>query len=497
MGCAGESRCHIEQAVPPACVTEMSAGTGRTPNARWLVSAALAAVLVISGWVFGAWVPLLLAIVLAAATVGIFIPTEYAVVPLLLTAILEDPFSKLGLHLFTITIDPEDLGLVFILTYLVVLTASRRFHLRLPRGHGAVLLLVAVLAIPVMTGLAHGYYWQTSLSAGKVAFYYLFFYACWLLIPSRAAANRILIVILGLALAAAAYLLLARVRGYEWESGMSQVFTTQGTVSRGYGLSSATPWYPTGCLIAVAYAWLSRATVRRRVLALLAAAALLVATFSTLIRGDAVAVSVGLLVVLVASFGPGRLAAAARSRAALTLLAVLVVLVCLAPLLVHNSFVSVFVQRMESITQPQASALKAANTREFRLRAASQGLNYALGHPLGYGYGSMAAVPDLEEAQIQTWGNHNFVAWLGFYGGVVGLAGVSIAWLLILRQVFRRLVSEEEERWGITAALAVLVCLTVESLDANGLFVARFVTALAVVVLSLAFAYGRRPEQGQ
>ncbi len=98
---------------------------------------------------------------------------------------------------------------------------------------------------------------------------------------------------------------------------------------------------------------------------------------------------------------------------------------------------------------------------------------------------------------MQRWGWHNFVAWLGFNGGIVGLTGVCIAWLLILRQVFRRLRAEEEQKWGITAVSAVLVCLTVQSLDANGLFVGRYVTGLAVVVLSLAFVYGDGLQQQQ
>jgi O-Antigen ligase len=479
----------------PSHVTEHQGITHATPDSRWLAAAVFAAILIATAGLFGAWAPLVLACVSLAVVLALMVPTDFAVIPLLLTAILEAPISRLGLHLFSITIDPEDLGLVFAITYLIVLTASRRFQLRVPRGSSSVLLLIVMLAMPIVTGVAHGHYWQTSFAGGKVAFYYPCVYGCWLLIPSRRAANRILIVILGLALAAAAYLLIARVRGYQWESGMSGVPTTQGAVSRGYGMWSATPWYPIGCLIALAYAWLSHATVRRRVLALVAAAALLVATLSTLIRGDVVAISAGLLVLVLASLGPGRLAAAARSRIALTLCVVLMVLVCLAPILVHNSFVGLIIERTQSIVQPQASALKAANNREFRLNALSQGLRFASLHPLGYGYGSMAASPSSEEAQMQTWGYHNAIAWLGFNGGIVGLAGVCLAWLLICGEVVRRLRAEKDQRWGIVAVLAVLAFLTVESLDANGLFAARFAMGLAVVVLSLAFVYGDNLRQ--
>ena len=483
--------------VLPAHVTELRAKTSTTPDGRWLTAVVLAAVLVATEGLFGIWVPLVLVIGLVAVALALVMPTEWAVIPLLLTAVLEDPISKLGLSLSTIAIDPADLGVVFVCVYLVVLTASRRSQLRVPRGHQAVLLLIVLLAMPIMTGLAHGHYWQTAFSGGKAALYYSSFYVCWLLIPSRRAANRILMVILGLAIGAAAYLLVARVQGWQWENLMSQVWTTQGTVSRGYGLWSATPWYPAGCLIALSYAWLSPATIGRRVLSLTAAAALLVATLSTLLRGDVVALSAGLLVVILASLGPGRLAAAARSRVALTLCAVLIVLVCLSPILAHNSFVGVFVERTVSIVNPRASAQRAADTREYRFDAASRGLRYALRHPLGAGYGSRGPLPNSEEDQMQRWGWHNFVAWLGFNGGIVGLTGVCIAWLLILRQVFRRLRAEEEQKWGITAVSAVLVCLTVQSLDANGLFVGRYVTGLAVVVLSLAFVYGDGLQQQQ
>lgn len=207
------------------------------------------------------------------------------------------------------------------------------------------------------------------------------------------------------------------------------------------------------------------------------------------------ATSAGLLVVALASFGPGRLAAAARSRVALTVFAVLVVLVCLTPVLAHESFVTVTIQRSESIVNARASTVRADANRQYRVDALLNGLRYALQHPLGYGYGHGTQVLSDQEALQLAWGYHSSVAWLGFNSGIVGLTAVCIAWLLVLREVLGRLRAETEEKWGITAVAAVFVCLTVESLGGNGLFAERFVTALLVVVLSLAFVYGNSVHQ--
>ena len=483
-------------------MTELPARIGATSDRRWLAGFVCAAALVATEWHFGIWVPLALAaglfvvaLVLVMPTVAM--PTELAVIPLLVAAVLTAPLSRLGLGLGSITIDPTDVGLAVACVYLLVLTTSRRFEWRVPPGHRVVLLLVVFLAVPTLTGLARGHYWQSALTGGKTAFYYLCFYVVWLLIPTKRAANRILLVILGIAIAATAYVLVARLEGLQWQNAMSSVSTNLGTVSRGYGLWSATSWYPAGCLIAVSYAWLSSATLGRRLLCAAAAAALLVATLSTLIRSDVVAISAGFLVITLASFGHGRLAAVARSRVALTVFAVLVVLVCLTPFLAHDSFVTVTLQRTESIVNGRASTVAAAANRQYRVDAALNGLRYAVQHPLGNGYGQGAQALSYQEELVQSWSYHSSVAWLGFNAGIVGLTAVCIAWLLVLREVLGRLRTETEEKWGITAVAAVLVCLTVESLGGNGLFAERFVTALLVVVLALAFVYGDSLHQRQ
>ena len=138
-------------------MTELPARIGATSDRRWLAGFVCAAALVATEWHFGIWVPLALAaglfvvaLVLVMPTVAM--PTELAVIPLLVAAVLTDPLSRLGLGLGSITIDPADLGLAVVCVYLLVLTASKRFEWHVPSGHGAVLLLVVLLAMPTLTG---------------------------------------------------------------------------------------------------------------------------------------------------------------------------------------------------------------------------------------------------------------------------------------------------------------------------------------------------------
>ena len=238
--------------------------------------------------------------------------SAYALLPLLAIAVAYHAFSSVPLGVGSIAVYPTDVALVGALLLWLVFYSLRGQPLFIPKGHQYVLLLCVVLVEPIAIGLIQGAALQSVLAPARVLAYYASFLVFVSLIKDRRGASNVLVMVLALSSVAALYLVYTRASGIVWVNGMSEVQLSAGNVSRGYGWWSATPWYPAGCLIALSFAWLSKATLKTRVAAALIALALMIATLSTLIRGDTIALAVGIAVVSIYALRAANLSQAAQ-----------------------------------------------------------------------------------------------------------------------------------------------------------------------------------------
>ena len=176
----------------------------------------------------------------------------------------------------------------------------------------------------------------------------------------------------------AVYMFVARALNHPFQDpGLAQVPTgEESTVPRNFGFASAFTIYPVLAVVGVAGMANDRAhRLRWTLLASLG----IVATLSTLVRGEIFSLALGILLVLVLS--PRRGAAAGRSRAALQL-AVAAGIAVLALLAVDPRLGHAVVQR----TVPFAhQAEKANQTADYRFEAISAGIREARAHPAGRG----------------------------------------------------------------------------------------------------------------
>jgi hypothetical protein len=415
------------------------------------------------------------------------------IVPMMLVAALFQPLSQISpVAVGTITVEPIDVGLFCVFVVVLLESLSRTEWKPVPRPMWPMVTLILVLAWPIVVGSYKGNGFQSVMYQGRVAVYYVLFFAYWQLIPSKRVAANLLHTMTGIAVIAAAYGLLAHIAGWQWQNSMSTVPTSQGTLSRGYGWWSAMPWYVWGAIIAGAYSWLSSASSGRRIVMACVSGLLVVSSLSTLIRGDVIGMVLGFCVVAFVGLrhsGTWR-SAVKRLWVALPVIALVVILGAGLAYSTNKAYVSAVSERAMSIVgASQSTSSGAQATRELRINAMSSGLRSAVQSPLGIGYGyPLGRVVDL--ADVNYLAGHNLIAWAGYFYGLVGLGVIVLCFIGISLHLRRVVADEREHSWAATAAVAILVAMLGQSMGAAYFFGSPHVYVLVPIILAITWTFG-------
>jgi hypothetical protein len=416
-----------------------------------------------------------------------------SVVAMMLAAALYDPLSQISaLTLGRVTLLPIDIGLACVGT-VVILEALVRTHWKpVPRPLWPMATLILLLAMPIFVGLYKGYGVQSVMYQGRVAVYYTMFFAYWQLIPHKRIATNLLSVIVAIAAIGATYGLVAHAMGWQWQNGMSNVPTSSGSLSRGYGWWSAMPWYVWGAVIAFAYAWLSSASSGRRLVAGCVAGALVVSSLSTFIRSDFVGMVLGFVVVVLFGLRDASTWRRAVNRlwVSLPVLALVVVLLGGLAFTINRSYTSAVTERVRSIVgATQTSSHTAEVTREIRINAMADGMRSALRYPLGIGYGYLPG-REVDVSVVKYESGHNGIAWLGFYMGSVGAVIVLFCFARLGFKLRRLVLTEDEYRWAAISVVAIFAAMIGQSLGAAYYFDSPHVYVLVPLLLAMAWTFG-------
>ena len=180
----------------------------------------------------------------------------------------------------------------------------------------------------------------------------------------------------------AAYMFVARALNHSFhDSGLALVPTGPGeTVPRNFGFASAFTIYPVLALVGVAGMANDRA---HRLIWTLLAAVGIIATLTTLVRGEIYSLALGVLIVLVLS--PRRASAAGRSRTSIQL-AVVAGVAVLGVLAADPKLGHAVIQRAVPFT---GQAEEATVNADYRFEAMGSGITVARQHPVGLGILSM------------------------------------------------------------------------------------------------------------
>jgi len=273
----------------------------------------------------------------------------------------------------------------------------------------------------------------------------------------------------------AVYMLVARALGHPFEDpGLAQVPTGPGeTVPRNFGFASAFTIYPVLAVVGVAGMANDRAhRLRWTLLALIG----LIATLTTLVRGEIFSLGLGILLALALS--PRRGVAAGRGRTAVQL-AVAAAAALLAVLAVDPKLGHAVVQRSLPFTE---QAEEATANADYRFEAMGTGIRVARAHPAGLGVLDQQALNEheLDPGYLV----HSGLATLLVFGGWVALAASLLVLLSIVRRSFEL---NSPSNWVHPAFLGAIVMLSVYSLSAAGLVGDSWVVPLGALVVALRF----------
>ena len=369
----------------------------------------------------------------------------------------------------------------------VVLLVVLRGALPRPRHEGRHLLagapqtlfvlLLFVLALAAVRGLLAGVP-NASVVRGDLALFYwpLLYFGVTRILAERSLVTSLLWRNLALvAVGFAAYMFLARGFNHTFQDpGLANVPVGPGeTVPRNFGFASAFTVYPVLAVVAVAGMANDRA---HRLRWTLLASIGLIATLTTLVRGEVFSLLLGILIVLALS--PRRGLAAGRSRTMVQLAvasgAALLAVLALDPRLGHA-----VIQRTVPFTQ-QAS--EATANADYRFEAMGAGLRVARAHPAGLGVLDEQALlnHDLDPGYLV----HSGFATILIFGGWLAL-GVAIC--LLLAVLHRSFHVPASPGWIHPAFVGAMVTLSVYSFGAAGLVGDTWVIPLGVLVVALRF----------
>lgn len=415
---------------------------------------------------------------------------EIALLPLCVASVGYSLWAALGqVHVGPVAVDPLDIGLAIALVSWAVLLLKEGIVDPTPTTWLAAVCLVGVLCAPVLIGFAQGHDWQSVFRDARVAATYSLIAIAPQLLRDRRAAERLILVIVGLTIAAAAFAAASLLFGWQWQSGLAQVPTSYGIVNRGYGLPSALPWYCLCVFFCLAYAFFSPATRWRKRAAGVAGIGLAAVTIATLVRSNYVALVVGLLAILAAAVVQRR---GVRSftrwlgwrRATGAALIVLVPAVVLG--LAQPRFLSILAQRATSVVRTGTSS-GADHNRQLRVIAFDAGAKSAVEAPFGVGYGWRGdgpRMPTLTERAIAYFGSHSSFAWAGFYLGVVGSIIFLLGCVPLVRRLIKGLVDRRDIWWVSVAVVSGGVALLAQSVGAGVLFSNPETYAMVPIVLA-------------
>jgi hypothetical protein len=272
------------------------------------------------------------------------------------------------------------------------------------------------------------------------------------------------------------YMFVARALNHPFQDvGLADVPTGEGeSVARNFGFASAFTIYPVVAIAAVAARANSRHNQSRwTVLAGLG----VLATLTTLVRGEIFALILGLLVVLwltpSASRGGDR--AGTFVKLAFAGVASLIALLAIDPKLGQ----AVIQRTVPFTTQaPEASA-----NADYRFKAMETGLTTARRHPAGLGVLDRDA---LEKRQIDPgYLAHSGFAILLVFGGWPALAAAVLTLLAVIRRSFT---TPAPWPWLHPAFVGAVTMLSVYSLSAAGLVGDPWVMPLGVLLVALRFS---------
>ena len=278
----------------------------------------------------------------------------------------------------------------------------------------------------------------------------------------------------------AMYMFVARALNHPFQDrGLALVPTGEDeTVPRNFGFASAFTIYPVLALVGVA--GMANAREHRFRWTLLASIGL-IATLTTLVRGEIYSLALGILLVLALS--PRRGLAAGRSRTTVQL-AFAAGAAMLALLAVDPKLGQAVIQRTVPFTQ-QATA--ATENADYRFKAMGAGIREARAHPIGLGVLDQQA---LDKHGIDSgYLAHSGFATLLIFGGWVALAASVLVLVAIVRRSFEL---RSASRWLHPAFVGAITMLSVYSLSAAGLVGDSWVVPLGALVVALRF--GLHPE---
>jgi hypothetical protein len=273
----------------------------------------------------------------------------------------------------------------------------------------------------------------------------------------------------------AVYMFVARALNHPFEDpGLALVPTGEDTtVPRNYGFASAFTIYPVLGLVGVAGMANDRQhRLRWTVLASIG----VVATLTTLVRGEIYSLALGILLVLALS--PRGALSAGRSRTAVQL-AVVAGIALLAVLAIDPKLGNAVIQRSVPFTHQAADATQ---TADYRFKAMGAGIREARAHPAGLGV--------LDEQRLIGHGiDPGYIAHSGFatlliFGGWPALVAAALTLLAVVRRSFQ---AATTSRWVHPAFVGAIVMLSVYSLGAAGLAGDSWVVPLGALIVALRF----------
>jgi hypothetical protein len=256
--------------------------------------------------------------------------------------------------------------------------------------------------------------------------------------------------------------------------GLALVPTGVGeSVPRNFGFQSAFTIYPVLAIAGVA-GMTSRRGDRRVWIAL--AVLGIIATLTTLVRGEIFALTLGILVVLWVA--PRKAAESARVRSAFQLGLATAICLC-AVLAVSPRLGNAVVQRTVPFTH-QAKAATANS--DYRLKAIESGIHVARAHPAGLGVQDELSL--MKRGIDPGYLAHSGFATLGIFGGWVALVASVMMVLSLIRRSFQ---TEAAEDWLHAAFVGAILTLSVYSFSAAGLAGDTWVIPLGVLAVALRF----------
>jgi hypothetical protein len=278
----------------------------------------------------------------------------------------------------------------------------------------------------------------------------------------------------------AVYMFFARILNHPFQDpGLAQVPTgVQESVPRNFGFASAFTIYPVLAIAAVA-AMANSGEHRARSIAL--ASIGVIATLTTLVRGEIFGLGLGILLVLWLS--PRRGSKTGRARTAVQVVAAATAAV-LAVLAVDPKLGHAVIQRTVPLVHQAPGATANA---DYRFEAMGSGIRVARAHPLGLG---VLDQPRLAQHNIESgYLVHSGFATLLIYGGWVAFGAAVLAVFAAIRRSFQTAAASP---WLHAAFVGAIVMLSVYSLGAAGLAGDSWVVPLGALVVALRF--GLRPE---